>query len=102
MKWLFAKSSIVEVRKRYGRNRREKRIEKLELKTLQYFYKCEISVNAVLVLINVACALLDHQVARLASDFEKEGGFTERLYNTRKAKRKDQSKWPERKQGAQL
>ena len=53
-----------------------------------------------LVLINVACALLDHQVARLASDFEKEGGFTERLYNTRKLKEKINQNGLKGKQGA--
>jgi len=45
------------------------------------------SANAVLVLINVACGLLDRQVERLATDFENEGGFAERMYNVRKEKR---------------
>jgi len=40
----------------------------------------DISANAVLVLLAVACSMLDRQVARLASDFEQEGGFSERLY----------------------
>ena len=48
----------------------------------------EISANAVLVLIAVACSLLDRQVARLAQNFENEGGFTERLYKVRTEKRK--------------
>lgn len=48
----------------------------------------ELSANAVLVLLAVACALLDRQVARLAKDFEDEGGFTERLYRVRTANRK--------------
>ena len=48
----------------------------------------EISANACLVLIAVACSLLDRQVERLALDFEKEGGFTERLYRVRSEKRK--------------
>jgi four helix bundle suffix protein len=48
----------------------------------------EISANAVLVLISVACALLDRQVARLASDFESGGGFTERLYRARSENRR--------------
>ncbi len=47
----------------------------------------ELSANASLVLIAVACSLLDRQVERLAQDFEKEGGFTERLYRVRTAKR---------------
>ena len=48
----------------------------------------EISANAVLVLIAVACSLLDRQVERLAKDFENKGGFTERLYRVRSAKRR--------------
>jgi len=47
----------------------------------------ELSANAALVLLAVACALLDRQVARLAEDFEQTGGFTERLYRVRKQKR---------------
>lgn len=48
----------------------------------------ELSANAVLVLLAVACALLDRQVKRLAQDFENDGGFTERLYKVRTAKRR--------------
>lgn len=47
----------------------------------------EISANAALVLVGVAITLLDRQVTTLAAAFEKEGGFTERLYQTRKARR---------------
>lgn len=47
-----------------------------------------LSANAALVLIAVTCSLLDRQVERLAEDFENEGGFTERLYRVRSAKRK--------------
>jgi len=48
----------------------------------------EISANAALVLLTVACSLLDRQVARLAKDFENEGGFTERLFRVRTAGRR--------------
>ena len=48
----------------------------------------ELSANAALVLLAVACSLLDRQVERLAQDFENEGGFTERLYKVRSAKRR--------------
>jgi four helix bundle suffix protein len=48
----------------------------------------ELSANAALVLLAVACSLLDRQVERLAQDFENEGGFTERLYRVRTAKRR--------------
>jgi len=50
----------------------------------------EISTNVVHVLIGVASALLNRQVASLAAAFEKEGGFTERLYKTRQAKRPEE------------
>ena len=46
----------------------------------------EIAANAALVLINVACSLLERQIAALAEAFENEDGFTERLYRTRKAR----------------
>jgi len=51
----------------------------------------ELSANAALTLLTVACLLLDRQVSRLAADFEKEGGFTERLYKVRTAKRRGAS-----------
>ena len=47
----------------------------------------EIAANAALVLITVACSLLDRQIAAQAQAFENEGGFTERLYRVRTAKR---------------
>ncbi len=48
----------------------------------------EYSANAALVLIGVACSLLDRQTQRLALDFEKDGGFTERLYRVRSDRRR--------------
>ena len=48
----------------------------------------EIAANAVLVLIGVACALLDRQIAAQAAAFTEEGGFTERLYRIRSERRK--------------
>ena len=48
----------------------------------------EFSANAALVLITVACSLLDHQVAKLAEEFTKQGGFTEKLYKVRSEARK--------------
>ena len=48
----------------------------------------EIAANAALVLIAVACSLLDRQIAAQSSAFEQEGGFTERLYRVRTARRK--------------
>jgi four helix bundle suffix protein len=44
--------------------------------------------NASLSLLNLCCYLLDRQLAAQAEDFEKEGGFTERLYRIRKQSRR--------------
>jgi four helix bundle suffix protein len=49
----------------------------------------EVAANAAHVLVGVACALLDRQIERLAADFEREGGFTERLYRIRSRRRMD-------------
>jgi four helix bundle suffix protein len=47
----------------------------------------EIAANAALILINVAGTLLDRQITSQAAAFEKEGGFTERLYRVRSKRR---------------
>ena len=47
----------------------------------------EYSANAALVLINLSCYFLDKQVAKLATEFKEEGGFSERLYKVRKEER---------------
>jgi four helix bundle suffix protein len=44
----------------------------------------ESAANAALVLIAVACSLLDKQLSAQAAAFEQEGGFTERLYKRRR------------------
>ncbi len=49
----------------------------------------EIAANGALALIAVATALLDRQMQAQANDFEKEGGFTERLYRTRTQARRE-------------
>ncbi len=48
----------------------------------------ELAANAALVLIAVACGLLDRQLAAQAAAFEAEGGFTECLYRVRTARRR--------------
>jgi four helix bundle suffix protein len=47
----------------------------------------ELAANAALVLLAVACSLLDRQLAAQARAFEAEGGFTERLYRVRSENR---------------
>ena len=51
----------------------------------------EIAANAALTLIGVSCFLLDRQIKRLADDFKKEGGFTERLYRVRSQERAEKA-----------
>jgi len=45
------------------------------------------AANAALSLLNAATYLLDRQVAQQAESFENEGGFSERLYRVRTARR---------------
>ena len=51
-----------------------------------------IAANATLVLLGVACALLDRQIEAQAAAFTDEGGFTERLHRMRTGRRKYGSK----------
>ena len=45
--------------------------------------KAEVAGNVMLCLINQETYLLGRQIARLAADFERDGGFTERLHRIR-------------------
>ena len=45
--------------------------------------KAEVAGNVMLCLINQETYLLARQIARQATDFEKDGGFTERMYRIR-------------------
>lgn len=54
----------------------------------------ELAANAALSLLNLACYLLDRQLAAQAAAFEKEGGFTERLYRVRAEARGRQAGGP--------
>jgi four helix bundle suffix protein len=48
----------------------------------------EILANAVLALLAASCSLLDRQLKAQAMAFEREGGFTERLYGRRQNQRR--------------
>lgn len=61
--------------RRYGRNGQS-------LASIESTYP-KIAANAALILIDVACALLDRQIKAQAQAFTKEGGFTERLHRIR-------------------
>ena len=47
----------------------------------------QLVANAALSLLNLCCYLLDRQLDSQAAAFEKEGGFTERLYRVRSQRR---------------
>jgi four helix bundle suffix protein len=47
----------------------------------------QLVANAALSLLNLACYLLDRQLHSQAATFEREGGFTERLYRVRSRRR---------------
>jgi four helix bundle suffix protein len=51
-------------------------------------HSAQLEVNAVLSLLNLCCHLLDRQIEAQATAFEREGGFTERLYHMRQARRR--------------
>jgi four helix bundle suffix protein len=68
---------VREVRTRLGANGRKPRY-------------AEIAANAALVLIAVACSLLDRQLASLAKHFLQDGGFTERMYRMRGQHRREE------------
>ena len=72
-----------------GRRRRtDPSIESIaSIPSIQSTYP-EIAANAALVLIGVACALLDRQIAAQAAVFTAEGGFTERLHRVRTTERR--------------
>ncbi|MBR2624981.1 MAG: four helix bundle suffix domain-containing protein [Lentisphaeria bacterium] len=48
-----------------------------------------IAASGALLLLDTTCYLLDRQLARLAADFENEGGFSERMHQQRLKKRKN-------------
>lgn len=68
-----------------GKSIPEQSIESIQSKVPTYQ---AIAANAALVLIGVATALLDRQIAAQAAAFEQEGGFTERLYRVRQERRR--------------
>lgn len=67
-----------------GRSGQNGHVSTQSIKSISY---PEIAANAVLILIAVACSLLDRQVAAQAAAFQHDGGFTERLYKIRQTSR---------------
>jgi len=79
---------IVEVH-RNGACNEKSTASTLSTKSSGYTYPA-LAANAALVLIAVACSLLDRQIKAQADAFEREGGFNERLYRHRTEARKKQ------------
>ena len=53
--------------------------------------KAEVAANVMICLINQETFLLGRQLSRLEQEFVEEGGFTERLYRIRSARRSEKS-----------
>ena len=53
--------------------------------------KAEVAANVMICLINQETFLLGRQLARLEQEFVEEGGFTERFYRVRSARRSEKS-----------
>jgi len=70
------------IRELHGQDGRRK----ASIPSIQSTYP-ELAANAALVLIGVACALLDRQLKAQAKAFTDEGGFTERLHRIRTQRR---------------
>lgn len=68
---------------RRGQNGSSRSIESTKSTSSTQSTYPELAANAALVLIAVASSLLDRQLASLATSFEREGGFTERLHRVR-------------------
>lgn len=77
---------VVDNSGRYGRGGQSGRAPTPSMLSTKIYP--EMAANVVLVLIAVACSLLNRQVTRLAKDFEEKGGFGERMYRVRSVRRK--------------
>jgi four helix bundle suffix protein len=72
------------------------------MKSIRSITYAEVAANAAHVLVGVACAMLDRQIESLAAAFEREGGFTERLYRVRSGRRKQRGLTPAPDRSASL
>jgi four helix bundle suffix protein len=67
---------------RTGTDKKEQAV-KVSDSQCQSVFDSTLVANATLSLLNLCCCFLDRQLSVQAASFEKEGGFTERLYRTR-------------------
>jgi four helix bundle suffix protein len=84
-----------EKKKEYGQTRREmergkeKSSVSVGCSPCKSMPSCAFVANGALSLINVCCSLLDNQISSQAEAFERDGGFTERLYQRRLQRRQE-------------
>jgi len=83
----WVKKVYEDGRNRLNKHNGQKQISIKSITSISSSYP-EIAANAALVLIGVASSLLERQLAVQAKTFEKEGGFTERLYRIRQQNRR--------------
>jgi len=83
----WVKKVYEDGRNRLNKHNGQKQISIKSIMSISSSYP-EIAANAALVLIGVASSLLERQLTAQAKTFEKEGGFTERLYRVRQQNRK--------------
>jgi len=83
----WVKKVYEDGRNRLNKHNGQKQISIKSIMSISSSYP-EIAANAALVLIGVASSLLERQLAVQAETFEKEGGFTERLYRVRQQNRR--------------
>jgi four helix bundle suffix protein len=83
----WVKKVYEDGRNRLNKHNGQKQISIKSITSISSSYP-EIAANAALVLIGVASSLLERQLAVQAKTFEKEGGFTERLYRVRQQNRR--------------
>jgi four helix bundle suffix protein len=76
-----------------GRGSPERRIASVgvRVRPCQSVSSARLVANAALSLLNLACHLLDRQLAAQASAFTREGGFTGRIYRVRSQSRSRQA-----------
>lgn len=78
--------SLAEVREWVAEEKRRGRTEK-DKGEQSVFPSSALAANAALSLLNLSCYLLDRLVGKQAADFERQGGFSERLYRIRTKRR---------------
>lgn len=88
--WVVLEKKILDEHGRTLTNTNKKTESSVQVRDspCQSLSNSTLVANAALSLLNLCCHLLDRQLAAQAASFEKEGGFTERLYRIRSQARR--------------